>query len=192
MNKVDVIKKLMVKCQSESSEAKYIVRALQGKLRIGTADQTVLVGLAHAFADIQTPPATATVPALEEEGEEEDEGEEEEGEVDNKATEKEDGKEHEEEGGIDDSVTAPLSQLIEKIPERPTPEAVKLQKLLQSASSTNKAVAAAVYPLAEIAIKRAYSECPNLSLLIQSLLKNPLYNLFRTCRLTLGVPVSPM
>ena len=48
------------------------------------------------------------------------------------------------------------------------------------------------YQYAEMAIKRAFSECPNLALLISSLLKSPLYDLFRTCRLTLGVPVSPM
>ena len=46
--KVDIIKGIMVKCQG--SEAKFIVRALQGKLRIGTAEQTVLVALAHSFA----------------------------------------------------------------------------------------------------------------------------------------------
>lgn len=46
--KVEIIKGVMVKCQG--SEAKYIVRALQGKLRIGTAEQTVLVALAHAVA----------------------------------------------------------------------------------------------------------------------------------------------
>ena len=46
--KVEIIKGIMVKCQG--SEAKYIVRALQGKLRIGTAEQTVLVALAHAIA----------------------------------------------------------------------------------------------------------------------------------------------
>ena len=46
--KIDVIKALMIKCQG--NEAMYIVRALQGKLRVGTAAQTVLVSLATTFA----------------------------------------------------------------------------------------------------------------------------------------------
>lgn len=45
--KVDKIKKLLVRAQGP--EAKYIVRGLQGKLRIGLARSTVLISLAHAF-----------------------------------------------------------------------------------------------------------------------------------------------
>lgn len=45
--KVDKIKGLLVRVQ-EPSESKYIIRGLQGKLRIGLAQSTVLISLAHS------------------------------------------------------------------------------------------------------------------------------------------------
>jgi DNA ligase-1 len=47
--KVDKIKKLLVAVQ-QSAETKYIIRGLQGKLRIGLAQSTVLISLAHALS----------------------------------------------------------------------------------------------------------------------------------------------
>ena len=48
-HKIDLIKGLLVKVQNPV-ETKYIIRGLQGKLRIGLAETTVLISLAHAFS----------------------------------------------------------------------------------------------------------------------------------------------
>jgi DNA ligase-1 len=47
--KVDKIKSLLVRCTKNTQEAKFVIRGLQGKLRIGLAQSTVLISLAHAL-----------------------------------------------------------------------------------------------------------------------------------------------
>lgn len=56
--KIGKIKKLLVAVQ-DSAETKYIIRGLQGKLRIGLAQSTVLISLGHAL--MMTIPATVVI-----------------------------------------------------------------------------------------------------------------------------------
>ncbi|KAI5953272.1 cdc17 [Candida jiufengensis] len=47
--KIGIINRMLNSCDAKHFEAKFLIRSLEGKLRIGLADKTVLTGLAQAF-----------------------------------------------------------------------------------------------------------------------------------------------
>jgi DNA ligase-1 len=55
---VQIISKLLAACQDQ--EAKYIVRSLEGKLRIGNAERTVILALSHAAVFAEKEKSTST------------------------------------------------------------------------------------------------------------------------------------
>lgn len=262
--KVELIKGLMIRCQGQ--EAKYIVRALQGKLRIGLAEQTVLVSLAHALVDCQQPSSvfqvktTGKLVAITDTEEEtskfdtlstssesniedssflsssEDEGNSSGGKlkrtskkrvrlnkskkaattittveesveeiistessaidvVDKSKASDEEGVEEivkrlEEKSDRGETITEEdILSVIGAISEKETPEASKLRKHFERIALLPKDK---VNECAEIVIKRAFSECPNLSILLQKVLNYPLFQIYEQCKLQLGIPVAPM
>lgn len=56
--KISLINKLLTACELKTSEAKFLVRSLEGKLRIGLAEKTVLIGIAQAFLNYERIKAT--------------------------------------------------------------------------------------------------------------------------------------
>lgn len=51
--KISIINKMLTACDAKSSEAKFLIRSLEGKLRIGLAEKTVLISLAQAFINYE-------------------------------------------------------------------------------------------------------------------------------------------
>lgn len=208
--KIKIIKAIMVRCQG--NEAKYLVRALQGKLRIGTAFQTILVALAHA---LQLSPTSMVMEKMASDGIIhkffESNGESKkvkkstlilddciDDDMDMDVTTLDEDDIDIDDDKIDDTnkdlmelieetenTSKDLMQLIEDVKVREPIEARKL-RLNKNLSLDDRK------DLSVIAIKRAFSDCPNISLVVTALLEYPIYLLYLQCRLVPGVPVAPM
>ena len=194
--KIDIIKAMMIK--GLGAENKYIVRALQGKLRIGTAAQTVLVSLATAFAKSIPPAVSAQMlmdtneVTVEDEDEKSDFFGKKAKSSSTATTTAEDGMAVETALAVSASAPASVHELHGAILEKQPAEARKLQAGTAGVCGKVKLQEAERVELSVIAVKRAFSECPSLSFLVTALLTSPLYSLYHSCRLVPGVPVSPM
>lgn len=137
----------------------------------GTAAQTVLVALAHAFA-YNSPADTSTNADELVDSEDEDE----EPKTSTEAS-PESGAEHTMAEGTD--VVEDLEAMIASVQFKMPHEAVKL-------SSGKRLTRDARNELAVIAVKRAFSECPSLTLLVDALLRYPVHEIHMHCMLTPG------
>lgn len=203
---------MMIQCMSN----RFIVRALQGKLRIGTAQQTVLVSLSHAILscqeqqislknqDILLPSFKTVISIIQKDSEI----------ILNEIKVVQDVESIDliknNSAVVSINETESLESSLLNITDKETPEAIKLRfyflylymntNKTSSSSSLEKLFTYATPALqketrsllAEIAVKRAFSECPNISMLVLNLLSEPIYKLHRRCCLTVGVPVAPM
>jgi len=168
--KVGLIQKLLLACQG--AEPKYLMRFLQGKLRIGLAESTVLVSLAHAVVNTNPVPAPAAAAAEAGAGDRNKEEEQEEDKEVGKEGEDEQKAGEEEEKGEAEEEEEELHPIARKFRAARAPETVR--------------------ELAVELVKQAYSERPNYDDLCRALLTAPLHRLHNLCRLTPGVPVAPM
>ena len=91
-----------------------------------------------------------------------------------------------------------LSQMFSDVIEKQPIEAQKLQGLMAGESNSKKNHKLSDEKRKErvdlivTAVKRAFSECPSLKLLVGALLTTPAYHLYKTCRLVPGQPIAPM
>lgn len=197
--KVNLIKQLLVKC-SNGLEAKYIIRGLQGKLRIGVAEQSVLIGLSTSILEYNLYKKMYVFKKFNVDLEKYYDVSEESHNVrkENKILSEEEVNSYtsfeELLNNIDDIITNEAYLLknyeykfFKKVlPLLASPEDISLKLIDLHAHEDIK-------DQSEIVIKRAFSECPNLNLICTNIINNnDLFDLYKVCKLKIGVPVSPM
>ncbi|CAB1098420.1 unnamed protein product [Ectocarpus sp. CCAP 1310/34] len=217
-DKINRIKKMLVSCKG--LQAKYIIRGLQGKMRVGLTDTTVMVSLAHAAV---TCPSEAVLAAEEAEkaladqeregGKEDDDDDDDDGGGGGKGEGDErpaDATGEEKAEGSDDGkegVAGEPAAVADKSgdgtdgggtgggEEGDASQEEEIDGLIPVARALRDTPASHLEQRLELAcqlVKQAYSECRNLDQIIKAILSAPLYRLQQACRLTPGVPVLPM
>ena len=158
--KMGKMQKLMV--AATPTEAKYVTRGLQGKLRIGLAETSVLMGFAHAL--VRAPPTNALKYEADHLKDELD--------SDEKLP------------SIARDTTGAQAALALKIDARRGLEGSALGK--KRLSKEDRVISA------EAVVKQCYAEAPSYNTLCQGALSTPLWDLHKKCALGVGVPVFPM
>jgi DNA ligase-1 len=188
--KIEKMRSLLTRCNPQGQEAKYIVRGLQGKLRIGTAAPTILVSLAHSIVEVQKLEMSQWDSYPPEEVERNRRKEEEHQRISQHDKElKELPPLEENKEAMKEVVSQSLSDLINAIHDKETVEARHLRLHFEGKHTLTKEK---LKEYCEIAVRRAFSECPNFTLLVSALLNHPIHTLYERCKLEIGIPVAPM
>ena len=160
--KVDMIKGLLVRATQKGNESKYIIRGLQGKLRIGLAQSTVLISLAHAIlksCSFNQGPCKKL--DLDDDDDDVDE----------------DNDNGDEKGNFK--------------PKTQNDKPDELSSDCRIVKNTRLALDTRLESAVNI-VKKAYSEVSSFDALVESLISTPLWELHKTCTLRPGFPVTPM
>lgn len=177
--KAGSIKRMLVK--ASGAEARFLVRALQGSLRIGLAKQTVLVSLAQAFA-ITSPYEVAW---LQSESADEDA-------VTAPQVKELGGHEIVAAPGLPASLLLPRTVKLYRRVAPSTAPTTSSELVLDMRRHMSESAMEARLQAAATVLKQVYSELPSYDSILPALLAGGIPQARRVCALTAGIPVTPM